>query len=198
MKGDLSESVEGRLKAMSNVKIHYWEEFRVENKLRDRFALNWVKLRAWEMEEYDMILMIDGDSIVVDKLDPLWSLPAHFATVLDMDKMVSTYSSLGRQQGGVVLLRPCKPVADHMMNLVKTNETLQFATSHAEQSFLDWYFRFDRWSLPIKYNAIATLLKDGGMKTNAGTKPVIIHYSGKKPFELTPDVNLEQKAAICD
>ena len=199
VKGDLSPAVEEQLKLISNVKIHYWEEFRVENALRSRFALNWVKIRAWEMEEFDAILMIDGDTLVNDSVDSLWKLPAHFATVLDQDKSVSTYNALGRMQGGVVFLRPCKAVAQHMMHLVSSNETLQFSHGHAEQSFFDWYFRFDRWTLPVKYNAVAAHLKDrnGVHKvTNAGTKPVIIHYSWAKPYVLTPDKNSEQTIAV--
>jgi len=196
VRGDLSADVLEQLHAIKNVKVHYWEEFRVENKLRERFALNWVKIRAWEMDEYDAILMLDGDTLVNDVVDPLWKVPAHFATVLDQDKMVSTYNALGRMQGGVVLLRPCPAVAQHMMHLVSTNETLQFSKSHAEQSFFDWYFRFDRWSLPVKYNAVAGHLKENGQFTNGGTKPVIIHYSWAKPMVLTPDKNHEQKVAM--
>ena len=87
-------------------------------------------------------------------------------------------------------------LAQHMMRLVSTNDTLQFTNSHAEQSFFDWYFRFDRWTLPVKYNAVAGHLKDSGKFTNAGTKPVIIHYSWAKPMVLTPDKNPEQKIAM--
>jgi lipopolysaccharide biosynthesis glycosyltransferase len=83
-----------------------------------------------------------------------------------------------------------------MMHLVSTNETLQFSHSHAEQSFFDWYFRFERWTLPVKYNAVAGHLKRNGEVTNGGTKPVIIHYSWAKPMELHPDTAPEQKIAV--
>ena len=196
VKGDLKDKTINELNLIKNIKLHYWDEFRIENKLRERFALNWVKMRAWEMEEYDAILMIDGDTLVTDSLDSLWKIPAHFAAVLDQDKSVPVYSSLGRMQGGVVFLRPCKAVAKHMMHLISTNETLQFSSGHAEQSFVDWYFRFDRWLLPAKYNAIAPLLERNGEITMGGTKPVIVHYARAKPFVLTPDINHEQKFAL--
>jgi hypothetical protein len=192
VKGDLSDAVISTLSSISNIKIYYWDEFRVENKLRERFALNWVKLRAWQMTEYDAILMLDGDTLVEKNLDSLWKLPAHFAAAHDQDKSVDRYNSLGRMQGGVVLLRPCQKVAEHMMHLVKTNETLQFSATHAEQSFFDWYFRYDRWMLPSKYNAIAPLLQNKGEKTYAGTAPAIVHYARAKPFSLTPNENHEQ------
>jgi hypothetical protein len=196
VKGDLSAEVLQKAKAIPNVAdIIFWDEYRIENTLRQRFALNWVKLRAWEMEEYDAILMIDTDTIVLRDISSLWSLQAHFATVLDQDKTTAIFNALGRQQGGVVFLRPCKAVATHMMHLVSTNTTLQFTQNHAEQSFLDWYFRFERWTLPIKYNAIGHLLRNHGDTTSSGTKPVIVHYSGAKPMILDPEAHHEQALA---
>jgi len=199
VKGDLSAQVEARIKKLKNVQLVFWPEFRVENALRARFSLNWVKLRAWEMDEWDMLLMIDADTLVIEDVSPLFKLPAHFATVLDQDKFVPGYNALGRQQGGVVLLRPCRAVANHMMHLVRTNETLQFTHHHAEQSFLDWYFRFERWTLPIRYNAISYLLRDNGNITSGGTTPIIVHYAGEKPMTLQPHKHLEQRLAVgCD
>ena len=198
VKGDLKPEVEDRIKKLKNAQLIYWPEFKVENALRARFSLNWVKLRAWEMDEWDMILMIDGDTLVTGDVSPLFKLPAHFATVLDQDKFFPGYNALGRQQGGVVLLRPCPNVAKHMMHLVATNTTLQFSHQHAEQSFLDWYFRFERWTLPIRYNAINYLLRDHGNLTSGGTKPVIVHYAGDKTdaMNLRPLQRLEQRLAV--
>jgi len=199
VKGDLSAQVEAEMKAISNVKVVYWDEFVFPNKRHRRFSLNWVKLRAWEMEDYDMLLMIDADMLVAGSLGSLFSLPFHFGTVLDQDKFEQKYSSMGRQQGGVVLLRPCKQVAQHMMDLVSSNKTLQFAEHHAEQSFLDWYFRYERWTLPIKYNAIAYQLRDrhgGPNVTTSGAQPVIVHYAGDKPFVLDLQHNPEQNVAL--
>ena len=195
VKGDLSEEIIKQVQGIKNAKLMYWEEFRFENTLRQRFALNWVKLRAWEMDEYDMILMIDTDTLVLGNINHLWKIPAHFATVLDQDKDAARFNALGRQQGGVVLLRPCKAVAKHMMHLVRTNMTLQFAPYHAEQSFLDWYFRYDRWTLPIKYNAIGHKLVQMGDFTSGGTKPVIVHYTKVKQLELDPEKHHEQALA---
>ena len=48
------------------------------------------------------------------------------------------YSTLGQNQGGVVLLRPCKPIAEHMQRLAAADHLLQFEHGHAEQDFLDW------------------------------------------------------------
>lgn len=196
VRGDLSPQTLREIARLTNVQLLYWDEFRVENALRARFSLNWVKLRAWELEQWDVLLMIDADTLVVGDVSPLFTLPAHFATVLDQDKFFPGYNALGRQQGGVVLLRPCRAVAAHMMHLAATNTTLQFARHHAEQSFLDWYFRFSRWTLPIRYNAINYLLREGGNITSSGAAPIIVHYAGTKNFQLHPDKFAEQRAAL--
>ena len=51
------------------------------------------------------------------------------------------YSTLGQNQGGVVLLRPCRLVAAHMQALAVGDPLLQFRHGHAEQDFLDWCAR---------------------------------------------------------
>ena len=37
-----------------------------------------------------------------------------------------------------MFLRPCRAVAEHMVQLVTSEERLQFADVHAEQTFIEW------------------------------------------------------------
>ena len=48
------------------------------------------------------------------------------------------YSALGRGQAGVMLLRTCPLVAEHMRWLANTIPALRFPYHDAEQDFLDW------------------------------------------------------------
>ena len=130
------------------------------------------------MEEYDMLLMLDGDTIVLEDISHLFRLPTHFATVLDEDKDIRSHNSLGSMQGGVVLLRPCKQTATNMMKILNENERLRFAKHHAEQTFFDWYFRYERWILPTKYNSISARLLPSDL-TRGGTLPAIVHFTRK-------------------
>ena len=57
-----------------------------EATFRCRYALNWVKLRAWELEDWDALLMLDADTSVVSDVRSLFALPTDFAVVLDEDK----------------------------------------------------------------------------------------------------------------
>ena len=49
-----------------------------------------------------------------------------------------SYSTLGQNQGGVVFLRPCAAIAEHMLALAGGDPLLQFRHGHAEQDFFDW------------------------------------------------------------
>ena len=195
VEGDLSPSTVEAIEQL-DVSVVYWKDIRYANTRSPRFELNWVKIRAWEMVEYDALLMVDADAVVVGDVSHLFSLPTAFAAALDQDKTLLRHSSLGTMQGGVVLLRPCAAVAHHMISLLDANSILQYPQGHAEQSFFDWYFRYERWSLPIEYNALSHLLQNDS-KTRAGTKPIIVHYTRDKPFTIDVQSHKEHAYAIC-
>lgn len=52
-----------------------------------RYALNWVKIRVWEQEQWDGIIMIDVDVTVLGDLSHLFKLPTDFAAVPDNGKI---------------------------------------------------------------------------------------------------------------
>ena len=45
-----------------------------------------MKLRAWELEDWDALLMLDADTTVVSDIRSLFGLPTDVAIVLDEDK----------------------------------------------------------------------------------------------------------------
>ena len=55
---------------------------------------------------------------------------------------------MGKLQAGVFMLRPCLDTARHMLRLLAQDPRLHFQHDHAEQDFLDWYFKFSRCGLP--------------------------------------------------
>jgi lipopolysaccharide biosynthesis glycosyltransferase len=199
--GDLPNKYENAILALGNfVRLVYWDEYAFENTFHPRFSKNWVKLRAWNMTEYDSLLMVDADTVILRDITHLFKLPASFATVLDSDKDNSEYNSLGRMQGGVVFLRPCPAVCQHMMSILDSNPRLRFLNAHAEQSFLDWYFLDSRWALPVHYNAISklSLVDHNNGTTHGGSKVTILHYANDKPFKIDVDKNPLHKFAICN
>jgi hypothetical protein len=189
--GDLSASVESTVRNSLGAKgkLIYWEDYTFSNNVHSRYALNWIKLRAWEMEEYDALLMVDSDTVILEDVQHLFTLPTHFAAAMNEDKVYhACYPSLGTLQGGVILLRPCSAVARHMQELLSAYPELRFTHDHAEQSFLSWYFYYDKLALPVEYNAISHHLRLSGgdvITTRSGLRPYIVHFTRKHvPQEL--------------
>ena len=50
--------------------------------------MNWLKLRAWELQEWDAVVLLDADVTVLGDLTHIFSLPTDFAAVLDNGKTV--------------------------------------------------------------------------------------------------------------
>ncbi len=94
------------------------------------------------------------------------------------------YSALGKIQAGFIFLRPCKGVAQHMLQLAKDDTLLQFQYANAEQDFFDWYFKYTRYTLPIEYNALPDRMI--GNVTLGGVTPRVVHHTQYKPFKRIP------------
>ena len=44
---------------------------------------NWLKIRVFDLVQYDAVLLVDSDVAVVRPLQELFSLPTHFAAARD-------------------------------------------------------------------------------------------------------------------
>jgi hypothetical protein len=187
VEGDLQPATLAAVQEIAQ--LRFVEEFYIPNHNSPRFSLNWAKLRGWSITEWDAILMLDSDMMVDSDISWIFSLPTDFATVLDTDKLraLPKFSPMGMGQGGFLFFRPCQAVAQHMMDLAQDNYYLQYRYHDAEQTFLDWYFKYTRWTLPQEYNALVgpahTASVSGRNVTHGGAVPVIRHFSGPdKPW----------------
>ncbi|KAK9813758.1 hypothetical protein WJX73_007760 [Symbiochloris irregularis] len=148
--GDLQQSSTDYIQSVASLhlvssidvsKRHYKED--------GRYALNWIKLAAWNLTEWQALLWIDSDATVDGNVASVFSLPTDFAATLDQGRTTMRYSAFGKLQAGVFMLRPCKAVARHMETLVLSDTRLQFRYGHAEQDFLDWYFNMMTGLVPV-------------------------------------------------
>ncbi len=156
------------------------EELQYPNSFEPRFRYNWLKIRAWELD-YDAILLVDTDTVVVSDISHLFNLPTRFAAVEDQVNRMQEWKyprGVRMLQGGVLFIRPCVEVAKHMEMLLEENTLLQFPTGNAEQEFFSWYFRHEAIILPRRYNVLLASLD-----TVHDDRPVIVHYTSHKPFK---------------
>lgn len=68
----------------------------------------------------------------------------------------------------------------------------------SEQSFLNWYFRYDAVNLPFAYHANAHQhpdLRSAGTVT--GLQPILLHFADKKPWEVPNNDALYKYANPC-
>ena len=73
---------------------------------RGRYFLNWVKLRAWQWEEYDAVILLDSDAVVLGDLTHLFKLPTNFAWASQ-----NGHTGYDWNRGGMIMMRPCKVCA---------------------------------------------------------------------------------------
>ncbi|CAF0988445.1 unnamed protein product [Didymodactylos carnosus] len=148
-----------------------------------RFKDQFTKLRIWSMTDYDRILYLDGDTLVVSDINELFRLTAKndwegFLSVLD-----TWQGQIGPNfNAGVLLIKPNITLFNEMMN--KIHMMPQYGTYWAEQGFLNCTGR-----LPLTYNfnsVLALYHKDIYNQLNKSKK--IIHYTAFKPFTIK-DVN---------
>ena len=68
-----------------------------------RYHLNWVKLRVWEWEEYNALILLDVHAVVRGSLAHLFSLPTNFAWASQ-----NGHTGFVHNRGGVIMMRPCR------------------------------------------------------------------------------------------
>ena len=181
-----------------NVAVFFFEKYEFEDMgPHRRFSKNWLRLRLWELEgRFDTILYVDADVIIRRDISSLLTLDVPFAAANDIDWIgVNRFSSLGKIQGGVLLIQPCKQVFLQMRAILSNNDISAFTTSMAEQSFLDWYYKFDGFRLGAQYNAISFVLDklfiedESAEDEELQPQPYIVHFTRDK---ITRDSNLSQ------
>ncbi|KAK9816168.1 hypothetical protein WJX74_000229 [Apatococcus lobatus] len=142
----------------------------------------WLSLKAWELSEYDAILLLDVHITLKMDISPVYQLPTDFATTLDQEWGRFRYSALGQADGTMIMLRPCPAVAKHMQALLQSQPQLHFANQGGYNDFLDWYFKRTRYILPPEWNALPSQLINETM-TLGGTQPRMLRLPDHRPWE---------------
>lgn len=138
------------------------------------------KLRLWENTDYDKLVYIDADCIVLESVDELFSRPdASFAPdVFPPDRF----------NAGVIVARPCQALFSRMMEKVGVLPSHDGGdTGFLNSFFPEWYEGPAERRLPFRYNALRTMYwfthKNPGYWD--AVKPLkILHFcSSPKPWD---------------
>lgn len=135
---------------------------------------NFVKLRLWELEEYERIVFIDADAIVLRNIDRLFGYPEFSAAP-------NVYEGLGdfhRLNSGVFVARPSRATFNDMLARLDADGAFWPRT---DQTFLQAYFP-DWNGLPVFDNMLQYVWFNLPDLWDWNSVRVI-HYQYEKPWE---------------
>ena len=143
----------------------------------------YTKLALWSLTEYERLVYIDADAVVLENVDELFDRPAFAAApdVFPPDKF----------NAGVLVVKPDKNIFERMLDARKSLQSYDGGdTGFLNAFFSEWYTMPAEHRLPFSYNAQRTV-HWLSFEKNPGywnaIKPIkILHYSSSpKPWDAT-------------
>jgi alpha-N-acetylglucosamine transferase len=135
---------------------------------------NFAKLRLWELEEYERIVFIDADAIVVRRIDRLFAYPEFCAA----PNVYESLADFHRLNSGVFVAKPSRATFDAML------ARLDAPGAHwprTDQTFLQEFFP-DWHGLPVFDNMLQYVWF--ALPALWDWKSVrVIHFQYEKPWE---------------
>ena len=135
---------------------------------------NFVKLRLWEMEEYERVAFIDADAIAVRNVDRLFAYPALSAA----PNLYASLADMHRMNSGVFVARPDRRTYADMIARLDVPEVFWRRT---DQTFLETYFP-DWHGLPYVYNVLQYVYFNLPELWD-WSRVKVVHYQYEKPWQ---------------
>jgi alpha-N-acetylglucosamine transferase len=149
---------------------------------------NFVKLRLWELEQYEKVIFLDADTLVLQNIDHLFGYPEFCAA----PNLYETLVDFHRMNAGVFVAKPSHYTFDQMLAALDQPGMFWRRT---DQTFLETYFR--RWhGLPYIYNTLQYVWFNLPALWNWQSIHVV-HYQYEKPWE-TEHPRREQLQPLID
>jgi alpha-N-acetylglucosamine transferase len=134
---------------------------------------NFLKLRCWEMTEYEKIVFLDADTVVVRNVDRLFEYPAFGAC----PNLYQDIEDFNRMNSGVFVAKPSAAVFEQLLERLDAPGAFWRRT---DQTFLETVF--PDWSvLPHWYNTLQYLFFNQP-RLWIPDRIMIIHYQYEKPW----------------
>jgi alpha-N-acetylglucosamine transferase len=135
---------------------------------------NFVKLRLWELDQFEKIIFLDADTLVIQNIDHLFGYPEFSAA----PNLYESLADFHRMNAGVFVAQPNRMTFDHMM---MTLDQPGVFWPRTDQTFLESYF--PRWhGLPYIYNVLQYVWFN--LPALWSWQSIhVIHYQYEKPWE---------------
>jgi glycogenin glucosyltransferase len=148
-----------------------------------RFAAAYTKLRAWQLTEFDKVVVLDADTVVLKNVDDLFERPELSAA--------PDFFLPDRFNSGVMVLEPSQASFDRMVQRLGREASYD----GGDQGFLNlffegWYAMTVEHRLPVGYN-IANFIYEFMHSHESTWKNLqheikIVHYMVQKPWRSWP------------
>ncbi len=135
---------------------------------------NFAKLRLWQLEEFDRVVFLDADAIVIHNIDRLFGYP-EFAAAPNLYESLADFHRLN---SGVFVAKPSRRTFDAMLQALDQPDAFWPRT---DQTFLQTYFP-DWHGLPYIYNTLQYVWFNLPQLWKWDAIHVI-HYQYEKPWE---------------
>lgn len=167
--GDQLQDYEAELQELGERRV--MRDLSIPNSRDARYSRNWIKLKLWLWEDFDALVVIDADAIVLGDLTHLFQLPTDFAWATHNGRDGYEWA-----RGGLLMIRPCSKTLNSMLQLLHAHKQLLFEKAFAEQDFLTWYFRYTAYELPVRYNLHFHFVDESGREPG-GRKALVLHFA---------------------
>lgn len=135
---------------------------------------NFVKLRLWELEEFERVIFLDADTLVIRNIDRLFGYPEFAAA----PNLYETLADFHRLNSGVFVARPSRRSFAAMLEQLDQPDRFWRRT---DQTFLESYFP-DWHGLPYIYNTLQYVWFNLPQLWD-WQRIHVIHYQYEKPWE---------------
>jgi lipopolysaccharide biosynthesis glycosyltransferase len=151
------------------------------SQLYSRYQNVFTKLRAWELVEYDKVVFLDADTVVLKSIDDLFERPTIAAA--------PDFLLPDRFNSGVMVLSPSQKQLARMLPELGRRPSYDGGDQGFLNSFFDWYSLPVGHRLPTAYNThhfiFQFLAAHPGLRQHVLDDVKIVHYTVQKPWRDT-------------
>jgi glycogenin glucosyltransferase len=149
------------------------------NQLYPRFARTFTKLRAFGLEGFDKIVLLDGDTLVLRNVDDLFERPGIAAA--------PDFFLPDRFNSGVLVIDPSRALFDAVVaRLAQTGSYDGGDQGFLNEYFAEWYASPVPHRLPAGYNlhhfVFQFLVSHPSLRARVLSEVKILHFTLQKPW----------------
>ena len=145
-----------------------------------RFETVFTKLRVWELTDFDRVVLLDADTLVLQNVDALFERRV-FAAAPD-------FFMPDRFNSGVMLLEPSEETFQRMMDALAASGSYDGGDQGFLNAFFaDWYAMPVEHRLPVGYNMAHFIYQflrgHETLKATLEREAKVLHYMVQKPWQ---------------